>query len=98
MRAVVPLDVSAIMPRARTWSAIWQAARAVRIPVIGMGGIATGRDALEFLIAGAHAVAVGSMTFMDPATALRVVGDIEEYLTRHGFASVNDLVGTLEFP
>lgn len=76
---------------------VWQAARAVKIPVIGMGGIASGRDALEFLIAGASAVAVGTATFLDPGTALRVVAEIEAYLVRHGMADVRELVGSLEF-
>lgn len=77
---------------------VMQASRAVKIPVIGMGGIMCGRDALEFIIAGARAVAVGTATFLDPSTALRVVREIEDYLRRHGLASVNDLVGTLQYP
>ncbi len=76
---------------------VWQAAKAVKIPVIGMGGIACGRDALEFLIAGARAVAVGTATFLDPGTALRVVEEIEAYVKRQGHASVNEIVGTLQF-
>ncbi len=75
-----------------------QASRAVKIPVIGMGGIACGRDALEFLIGGARAVAVGTATFLDPGTALRVVAEIEDYLVRHGLDDVNALVGTLQYP
>lgn len=77
---------------------VMQASRAVKIPVIGMGGIMSGRDALEFIIAGARAVAVGTATFLDPSTAVRVVREIEEYLQRHDLASVNDLVGTLQYP
>ncbi|MCE9613059.1 MAG: dihydroorotate dehydrogenase [Lentisphaerae bacterium] len=76
---------------------VWQASRAVKIPVIGMGGISCGRDALEFIIAGASAVAVGTANFLDPGTALRVVAEIEDYLRRHGLASVRELVGTLQF-
>ncbi|MDA0578028.1 MAG: dihydroorotate dehydrogenase [Verrucomicrobia bacterium] len=75
---------------------VWQAARAVKIPIIGMGGISCGRDALEFLIAGASAVAVGTATFLDPGTALRVVSEIETYLQKHNLASVRDVIGTLE--
>jgi len=72
------------------------AARAVRIPVIGMGGISTPEDALEFIIAGASAVAVGTANFTDPLTVLRVIEGIESYLARHGMAGVRELVGTLE--
>jgi dihydroorotate dehydrogenase (NAD+) catalytic subunit len=75
---------------------VWEAARAVDIPVIGMGGITGPSDAIEFLVAGAAAVAVGTASFTDPGTALRVAEGIEEYLVRHGFASVADLVGSLE--
>jgi dihydroorotate dehydrogenase (NAD+) catalytic subunit len=76
---------------------VWQAARAVRIPVIGIGGIMSGKDALDFIVAGARAVAVGTATFLDPGTAERVIREIEDYLVRHGFTDVNDLVGTIEF-
>ena len=74
---------------------VWEAAAAVDIPVIGMGGISTPRDAIEFLIAGADAVAVGTANFADPPTALQVVDGLREYLQRHGMASVADLVGSL---
>lgn len=75
---------------------VWEAARAVKVPVIGMGGIATARDALEFIIAGARAVAVGTANFTDPQTPLKVIGGIEDYLVRHGMSDINDLVGTLK--
>lgn len=74
---------------------VWEAARAVKIPVIGMGGIATAKDALEFIIAGASAVAVGTATFSDPNTALEAVNGIEQYLVRHRMGAVRDLVGSL---
>jgi len=74
---------------------VYEAARAVRIPVVGIGGITGPREALEFLIAGATAVAVGTATFTDPRTALHVAAGIETYLRNHGFGSVRDLVGTL---
>jgi len=75
---------------------VWEAAKAVKIPVIGMGGITGPREALEFIIAGASAVAVGTANFTDPTTALRVIAGIEEYLRRHRIARVRDLVGTME--
>ncbi len=75
---------------------VWEAAQAVKIPVIGMGGIARAADALEFLIAGASAVAVGTATFTDPGTAEAVVEGIEDYLQRHGLDSLQSLIGTLQ--
>ncbi len=75
---------------------VWQAAQAVKIPIIGMGGITDAATAIEFIIAGATAVAVGTANFTDPATCLNVVVGIEEYLLRHGMKSVAELVGTLE--
>jgi dihydroorotate dehydrogenase (NAD+) catalytic subunit len=76
----------------------WQAARAVKIPVIGVGGIASGRDALEFLIAGCRAVQIGTANFVDPGVHGRVLGELRDYLERHGLDDINDVVGTLEFP
>ena len=75
---------------------VWDAARAVSIPVIGMGGITGAEEALEFIIAGASAVAVGTATFSDPNTVVRVIDGIESYLQRHALSSVGELVGTLE--
>ena len=69
---------------------------AVKIPIIGMGGIACGADAVEFILAGASAVAVGTANFVDPAAPLEVIDFIGAYLDRHGFASVKDLVGALD--
>ncbi len=74
---------------------VWEAAQAVSIPVIGMGGIETAEDALELIIAGATAVAVGTANFTDPDTALRVVDGIAAYLRRHNLASVSELVGAI---
>jgi dihydroorotate dehydrogenase (NAD+) catalytic subunit len=74
---------------------VWDCAQAVRIPIVGMGGIFEAEDALEFLIAGASAVAVGTANFMDPTTPLRVAEGIADYLRRHGLASVAQLTGTL---
>lgn len=74
------------------------AASAVSIPVVGMGGITDADDALEFLIAGASAVAVGTANFADPRTAIRVAAGIRSYLKRHGFGSVREIVGMLGTP
>ena len=75
---------------------VWEAAGAVRIPVIGIGGIMNADDAVEFLIVGASAVAVGTASFTHPTTALDVTRGIDDYLDRHGHAKVDDLVGTLD--
>lgn len=74
---------------------VYEAASAVAIPVIGMGGIQEAPDAIEFLIAGARAVAIGTANFTDPATALRVIDGLRAYLVRHGLPSLSDLVGTV---
>ncbi len=74
---------------------VWEAAKAVRVPIIAMGGIAGPEEAIEFLIAGASAVAVGTANFTDPATALRVIEGIRGYLAENGIPSVRDLVGSL---
>jgi dihydroorotate dehydrogenase (NAD+) catalytic subunit len=76
---------------------VYEAAQAARIPVIGMGGIATGEDAAEFLVAGASAVEVGTATFWDPGSPLRVARELEEFLRQENIASVGELVGTLRF-
>ncbi len=70
---------------------VWQTVRAVKIPVIGIGGIASARDALEFLLAGASAVQVGTATLADPGAAARIVEGIEEYMARHSITSVSGL-------
>ncbi len=72
---------------------VWQAARAAGLPVIGMGGIASGRDAAEFLLAGASAVAVGTATFVDPLAPVRVIEELEAFLASKGIARAADLVG-----
>ncbi|MDR3700534.1 MAG: dihydroorotate dehydrogenase [Candidatus Sulfopaludibacter sp.] len=74
---------------------VCQAARAVKIPVIGLGGIANGEDAAEFLIAGASAVEVGTATFWDPASPARVAAELGAFLRSEGLGNVRDLVGTL---
>lgn len=75
---------------------VWEAARAVKIPIIGIGGITCGADAVEFMIAGATAVAVGTANFMNPTVSLDVVREIGVYLERHGLESVRQLVGSLK--
>ncbi|MDR2850201.1 MAG: dihydroorotate dehydrogenase [Verrucomicrobiota bacterium] len=74
---------------------VWEAAQEARVPLLAMGGIAGPEQAIEFLIAGATAVAVGTANFIDPSTALRVVDGIAAYLRRHGMKSVRELTGSL---
>jgi len=74
---------------------VMQAARAVHIPVVGLGGIATGTDAAEFLIAGASAVEVGTATFWDPSSALRIARELGRFLRGEGISRASDLTGTL---
>ena len=76
----------------------WQAARAVKVPVIGIGGIACAEDALEFLIAGCRAVQIGTANFVDPQVHERVLAGIGDYLARHGLSDISEVVGTLEYP
>ena len=75
---------------------VWQVAKAVNIPVVGLGGITNATDAIEFLLAGASAIEVGTANFMDPAVTGKIVDGINDYLDRHGFASVRDIIGALE--
>lgn len=75
---------------------VYQAAHAVQIPVIGMGGIATAEDAIEFILAGASAVSVGAMNFVDPYTTVKVVEGIEDYMRRYQVENITDLVGAVE--
>jgi len=74
---------------------VFHAARAVKLPVIGMGGIWNASDALEFIIAGATAVAVGTALYADPEAANRILGGIRDYLVWHGIPSVTDLIGSV---
>lgn len=75
---------------------VWQVAQAVKIPVIGMGGIMTAADAIEFLLAGASAIQVGTANFIEPTAAIDILHGIEDYMTRHGLTSINDIIGALE--
>jgi dihydroorotate dehydrogenase (NAD+) catalytic subunit len=74
---------------------VWEAAAAVKIPIIGMGGIQTAADAIEFLMAGATAVAVGTATFYEPQTAVQVIAGMREFMQRHGIEDVRELVGSI---
>ena len=75
---------------------VYQAARAVKIPVVGLGGISTGADAAEFLIAGATAVEVGTAIFWDPRAPLRIAEELSEFLQKEKIGSVAEMVGTLK--
>jgi len=74
---------------------VWQVAQCVDVPIIGLGGITAPQDALEFIIAGATAVAIGTGLFLDPSAPLRIIDGIGEYLSSHGLASLEELRGTL---
>ncbi len=75
---------------------VYQAFHAVKIPIIGMGGIATAEDAIEFLLAGASAVSVGAMNFVNPYTTVEIVEGIEAYMQRYGVENVSDLIGAID--
>jgi dihydroorotate dehydrogenase (subfamily 1) family protein len=75
---------------------VWQTYKVVKIPIIGLGGIAGWKDAVEFMLAGATAVQIGTCNFIDPAVSEKVIHGINDYCDRHGFRSVNELVGTLK--
>ena len=77
---------------------VWQTAQAVKVPIIGMGGIASATDAIEFLLAGASAVEVGTYNFVDPSVTTQIVDGIEDYMHRHGFMDIQDLIGALQIP
>jgi len=77
---------------------VYEASRSVKIPVIGLGGIANGEDAAQFLIAGARAVEVGTATFADPKAPERIARDLDKVVRRLGAANVSELIGTIRFP
>ena len=77
---------------------VWQTAQTVKVPIIGMGGIASATDAIEFLLAGASAVEVGTYNFVDPSVTTQIVDGIEDYMRRHGFTDVQNLIGALQIP
>ena len=74
---------------------VWEVFQAVKIPIIGMGGICNWQDAIEFILVGATAIQVGTYNFIDPTATVKIVDGINDYLDRHGFESVNDLVGLI---
>ena len=75
---------------------VWQVARAVKIPVIGLGGIMTAQDVVEFLMAGATAVQVGTANFIDPSITMRIAADLEIWMDNHNIKQVQEIVGSLE--
>lgn len=75
---------------------VWKTAKAVSIPIIGMGGISSGTDAVEFMLAGACAFQIGSVNFHDPCAAPRIIGELDEWCDKHGVKQVSELVGALE--
>lgn len=75
---------------------VWETSRAVDVPILGMGGITNGQDAIEFILAGATAVAVGTSNFMDPASSVKVINGIIDYCERHGVKDINELRGALK--
>ena len=75
---------------------VWQCHNAVKVPLLGMGGIACGTDAVEFMLAGATAVAVGTANFVNPQATIDVIDGIAEYCERHGVKDVNELIGALQ--
>ena len=75
---------------------VWQVAKSVNIPVIGLGGIMDWKDAVEFMLAGASAIQIGTANFIDPAVTVKVEDGINNYLDRHGYKSVKDIIGALE--
>ena len=74
---------------------VWQVAKAVKIPVIGLGGIMDGRDAIEFMLAGATAVEIGTANFIDPAVTMKVIDYMEDYCARHGINDINEIIGEI---
>lgn len=76
---------------------VWQVAKAVSVPVIGLGGIMNAHDAIEFLLAGASAIEIGTANFVDPAITVKVAEGISEWLDNHGCSSVSEIVGQLDF-
>lgn len=74
---------------------VWQVAKAVKIPVVGLGGIMNGRDAIEFMLAGARAIEIGTANFVDPAITMKVIDFMDDYCNRHGIADINEIVGCI---
>ena len=75
---------------------VYDVAKAVDIPILGMGGIVKGEDAIEFMLAGANAISIGAGNFIDPYTSLNVISEIEDYMEKHNIENINDIVGKVE--
>lgn len=74
---------------------VWQVSKAVKIPIIGLGGIMNSRDAIEFFLAGASAIQIGTANFIDPAVCTKIIDGIEDYMKRHGYNKMSDLIGKM---
>ncbi len=74
---------------------VWQVANAVKVPVIGLGGIMNGRDAIEFILAGATAIQVGTANFIDPTITIKIIDYIEEYMKRHNISNISEIIGAV---
>ncbi|MGI5914413.1 MAG: nitronate monooxygenase, partial [Bacteroidales bacterium] len=72
---------------------VWQVAKAVSLPIIGLGGISSTNDAIEFFLAGASAVQIGTYSFVDPSISISIVEGIENYLVSKGFSDIKDIIG-----
>jgi dihydroorotate dehydrogenase (NAD+) catalytic subunit len=77
---------------------VWQVVQASNLPVIGLGGIASARDALEFLLVGAKAIQVGTANFVNPRITLEIISGLKDYLRQQGLTNINDIIGALEIP
>lgn len=75
---------------------VYDVAKAVDIPILGMGGIVKGEDAIEFMLAGANAISIGAGNFIDPYTSLNVISEIENYMEKYNIENINDIVGKVE--
>lgn len=75
---------------------VWQSAKVLNIPIIGLGGISNWKDAVEFMLAGATAIQIGTYNFIDPTISIQVIDGINDYCDRHGFKSVKGIIGALE--
>jgi dihydroorotate dehydrogenase (NAD+) catalytic subunit len=75
---------------------VWQVSKAVNIPIVGLGGIMNATDAIEFFLAGATAIEIGTANFIDPSVTMKVVDGIEEYLKKHNYESIKQIIGKLE--
>jgi dihydroorotate dehydrogenase (NAD+) catalytic subunit len=75
---------------------VWQVAKAVKIPVVGLGGICSAKDVIEFLMAGATAIEIGTANFLDPTVSIKVRDGINDWLDRHGCKSVQEIIGVID--